>query len=110
MKICLIHAALVAAIIPGVAFAQDRLPDVAVSYSDLNLSTAEGVATLDRRLDHAIEAACPSSTGISDLSRLNVIEACHTAKWQEIASARGNLLARARTKGTAVASRALIVQ
>jgi UrcA family protein len=102
----LLPVALVAIGLSGNAVAQDKTPDVAVSYGDLDLTTTKGVSTLDRRLDHAIAASCPSDGGIADMDRLRSIRECRATKRQEVASLRSVALANARIAGKAVASAA----
>lgn len=102
----LMAAALGVAGLPGLALAQDTLPDVAVSYADLDLSTSEGVATLDRRLNRAVQAACPSDKGVSDLALRREVMTCRAMKKQQVASLRSDALAQASLAGKAVASAA----
>lgn len=96
-------AALLAAGQSNIVSAQDRLPDIRVTYGDLDLTTEDGVDTLDRRLNHAVEQACPSSAGIADMSRLRGINECRATKRQEVAGLRGTALAQARLQGKSVA-------
>ncbi len=88
-------AALLAAALSGTASARDRLPDVRVSYADLDLASAAGVATLDRRLARAAEAACPSRDGVREMTRLRTIALCRAAKAAEVAPLRAAAIARA---------------
>lgn len=85
---------------------QDHMPDVQVAYGDLDLTTPQGVKTLDHRLNKAAQDACPSDSGISDIGRISMIRACRTTKRQEIASLRTAVLAQASIRGKAVASAA----
>jgi len=43
---------------PAIASAATEQRTVGVVYADLDLSTDEGVAELDRRIEHAARAAC----------------------------------------------------
>lgn len=87
-------AAAVLASVPAMAQADD-LPDVRVYYGDLDLTDAAAVKTLDRRLAHAVKAACPSDNGVREMSQLRTIALCRTAKQAEIAPLRQAALAAA---------------
>ena len=54
-----IHLMIAAALlVPTGVAAQSEQPTARVSYADLNLSTPAGRATLDRRIQHAIDGMC----------------------------------------------------
>jgi UrcA family protein len=52
--------------------------DVKVTYKDLNLSSTEGRAQLDRRLDSAASDIC-SAHGTNDLAHQDVARRCRSA-------------------------------
>src|SRR5688500_9297412 len=58
MKTLLAFAAAAVAFFATPAFAQQPSSTVAVSYADLDLSTARGIRKLDRRIRTAVERAC----------------------------------------------------
>src|SRR5262245_25103327 len=88
--------ALAGAVLASVpALAQDRLPEVRVYYGDLDLSDPAAVRALDRRLNRAVKAACPSDDGVREMSQLRVIALCRAAKHAEIAPLRETVLAGA---------------
>lgn len=100
-----IPAALLAALLSVPVHAQDRLPDVRVSYADLDLSTPAGMKALDHRLRDAAEAACSSDHGINDLSRLGTIRQCRASKLREVDGVRRAALAKASGTAMAVAAK-----
>ena len=97
-------AACVAALVPTSAFAQDKMPDVAVSYSDLDLAKPADVKRFDQRIAAAVKAACPSDWGDISLRNRRMIEACLAEKRNEVAPLRAVALAKAG-QGPAVAAR-----
>jgi UrcA family protein len=58
-----------------------------VSYADLNLASAAGRATLDRRLDRAVRAVC-GRAAIKDLNAYRQVELCRD---ESLADARAQL-------------------
>src|SRR5262245_48736441 len=88
-------AAAVLASTAAMAAVEDKMPDVRVYYGDLDLSSPAAVATLDHRLAHAIDAACPSGNGVREMSELHAVAACHAEKRAEIAPLRQAVLASA---------------
>lgn len=80
-KILILAAATaVAALFTGSpAFAQEPAPSsqLIVSYADLDLSSAQGVRTLDRRLRSAVEAVC-GPTSSADPRGKNQVRQCRT--------------------------------
>jgi UrcA family protein len=56
---------------------------VTVSYSDLNLRSAAGRAELDRRLDRAVRAVCPTA----DLRNLRAVQAADVCRTDAQAAA-----------------------
>jgi UrcA family protein len=78
--------------------AQEKRPDIAVYYGDLDLSDPAGIHRLDRRLAGAVAAACPSDNGVRETSRLRVIEKCRAAKRAEITPLREAALVAAASK------------
>jgi UrcA family protein len=99
----LVLAAAVLASTP--ARAEDRLPDVRVYYGDLDLSRADGIQTLDRRLRHAVEATCASDNGVRELAQLRAIAVCRATKQAELAPRRQSALAATRGGETLAAAR-----
>ena len=85
--------------------AQDRLPDVAVSYGDLNLATDAGIVALDRRIAMAAQAACNDASGLRDIARLREIRQCWADKRRIAMPFRDAALARARAGDARVAAR-----
>jgi UrcA family protein len=51
----------VAALAGTAANAEDAVPSQAVKYGDLNLSSAQGAATLYKRIEAAARGVCPAS-------------------------------------------------
>lgn len=86
---------------PGTAFAEQKLPDVAVSYGDLDLTKPEDIRLFDRRLSWAIMSACPEDRGVG---RRNAVRACRAAKREEVAVLRTRALAAAATRGDVAAA------
>jgi UrcA family protein len=82
----------------------DRMPDVRVYYGDLDLSDPAGVARLDRRLAHAVVAACPSDNGVHELSLDRDIALCRAQKRAEIVPLRQTALASAAASPKALAA------
>jgi UrcA family protein len=99
-------AALAAAVLASIpALADERLPDVRVYYGDLDLSQPADVQTLDHRLAHAVKAACPSDSGVRELSQLRTITLCRADKRAEIAPLRQTALASAALDQNTLAAR-----
>lgn len=98
------QAAVAAALLSAPALAQENLPDVSVSYADLDLSSPAGVQSLDRRLSAAVKAACPDDRGIRDAARLQEVSQCRTAKRKEVSGLREVALARAAGEKKMIAS------
>lgn len=105
LKNILQAAALAAAVLASVpALADERQADVRVYYGDLDLSDAAAVRTFDRRLVHAVKAACPSDNGVREIARLRTIALCRAAKQAEIAPLRQTALAAAQSGKTTFAT------
>jgi UrcA family protein len=100
----LFQAALLAAIVFGPVTAAEHRPDVRVSYADLDLSKTEGIKALDRRLVRAVEAACPSRDGATEMMQLRAIRVCHIAKREEIAPLRAAAIARIADRNAELAT------
>lgn len=83
---------------------EDKMPDVRVYYGDLDLSDPAGIATLDRRLAHAVVAACPSDNGVHELALHREVARCHAQKRAEIAPLRETALASAATSRKTLAT------
>jgi len=52
------------------------VPQLAVSYADLDLTTPAGEAALDGRIQRAVHALCPADPGLSELSRHRIATGC----------------------------------
>ncbi|MFC3712090.1 UrcA family protein [Sphingoaurantiacus capsulatus] len=59
-----------------------------VAYADLDLASAAGQATLDRRLDAAADSVC-GQNGFVDLAGLRAIDAC---RGKAVAGARAQMM------------------
>ena len=75
MKSIVIAAALLA-LLPAHVGAGELPPEVRVSHADLDLTTAAGVRTFDRRIMAAAKAVCPDVQGISGVARQFVARRC----------------------------------
>jgi UrcA family protein len=76
MKTILTLAAAAVAFAAAPAFAQSGgATRLTIGYADLDLSTARGVARLDRRIRTAVEVAC-GPTSDADLHGKNVARQC----------------------------------
>jgi UrcA family protein len=60
-------------------------PSVRVAYSDLNLASAAGAATLERRIAHAVETVCPAPV-TRQLAEIQAVDACRRAAFRQIAA------------------------
>lgn len=98
MKILITLAALAAGTFVAPAFAQDAelgaSPQV-VSYADLDLGTARGVRTLDRRIDRAVRQACGWASDF-DLAGQNDLRRCRKETIAQIAARRSLAIDGAR--------------
>lgn len=90
MKKLLILAALTAASFGQPAFAQPANPSVVVQHKDLDLRTAAGARTLDRRIWRAAVAVC-GTTSEFDLEGKNDIRHCRS-ETRRIGSAQAQLV------------------
>lgn len=93
----LIATALLFASTPAVAGDMPAAPSVRVATADLNLSTAKGRATLDRRISVAVDAVCGADT----TPRTGLIERadrCHVAAASAARSQRDALLAAVKNR------------
>lgn len=77
MKTILTLALAAVAFAASPALAQDAAAPgrLVVSYADLDLSTARGAATLDRRIRNAVQTAC-GPTSAADLQGTNRVYQC----------------------------------
>ncbi|MGF7150670.1 UrcA family protein [Sphingomonas zeicaulis] len=89
-------------VLPSPALAQDHAAPIRVEYRDLNLSSAQGVALLDRRIRTAVDRAC-ANWSADTLKRRTEFAACRRAKIQEVAAQRDRAVAKSRA-GTQVAA------
>lgn len=77
MKTLLAFAAAAVAFSATPAFAQQPSSTVAVSYADLDLSTARGIRKLDRRIRTAVERACGPISSFDPAGK-NDVRQCRT--------------------------------
>lgn len=83
------------------AFAQEEGPlKAAVSYADLDLGTPAGRATLERRVERAVDRVCPARPLPAELDKHAAYAACHksalTGARQQLAEVyQGHRLAEA---------------
>jgi UrcA family protein len=100
-------AALAAAVVASSpALAQEKLPDVRVCYGDLDLADPEAIRTVERRLNNAVKAVCPSDKGLREITQLRMIGSCLAAKCAEIAPLRATpLAAAANARNAAILTR-----
>jgi len=82
------------AAVPSLAHANGGPPSEEVHYGDLDLTSAAGVAVLDRRLDNAVKRVCGTAS-IRNLSGERIVERCREATWQSIRDDREVAIARA---------------
>lgn len=97
MKTFFYAAALLAAL-PAQALAQQpgadlRGPEVRVAHADLNLRSAAGIETLDRRLSRAVSAVCGDAEARWDLATKIAARRCIAAKAAELAPQRDRVVA-----------------
>ncbi|GAA0302617.1 hypothetical protein GCM10009087_10480 [Sphingomonas oligophenolica] len=88
----MIAAALMAALAPNAALAQDSgTGDIHVSYRDLDLRNPAGVKRLDRRINWAIGVVCHDEAD-TDLARKREVTRCRAAKQADVAAQRARIL------------------
>jgi UrcA family protein len=92
MKIAHYALALLAAL-PLQSQAHEVLPEVRVTYADLDLRTEAGVKKLDKRLVRAARAVCDDSFSMGDLGRKTAAWRCAEAKIRELRPQRNRILA-----------------
>lgn len=97
----ILAAALVAAAAP--AFARDSAHRIAVAYADLNLTTAEGIAELDRRIDRAVDRVCPEAIG-PYLQEIRAAAKCRRLTAAAVAAQRDAAIALAAPPQAATAA------
>ena len=86
---------------PSAALAPASPERVIVSYADLDLSSQSGVATLNRRILTAVQAACGTPSD-SDPHGKNVIDECRHRTFSEAVSQARGAIALARGDRPAV--------
>ena len=99
MKISTIIAAAAVVLFTTAAGAEPVKTQVAVSYSDLNLASPHGKATLARRIDVAADTACGVDFNERNLVKVTEASRCHA---QAVANAN---IAIASATAPALASR-----
>ena len=97
LKVLISAASLVLAA-HGTAIAQQKVPDVTISYRDLDLTNPADVRVLDRRIGWAIMSVCTDDRGPGGPM---VVPACKLAKQAELAPLRAKALAAATTRSNA---------
>lgn len=95
----LISIAILAASAP-----QESAPSARIAYADLNLASAAGVAELDRRIDRAVDRACPGLKTLP-LAQVQAAKGCRADTLRALQPERIRLIAQARTHDTKLASR-----
>jgi UrcA family protein len=101
----MIPAALLAALVPNAAPAQEEgHAEIHIAYRDLDLRSPAGVKQLDRRIEHAIEAVCPDPDA-TDLARKFAVARCREAKRADVADQRAKVLRSARRDTELAATR-----
>ena len=78
------------------ASAQAQELSVSVGYADLDLSSEQGVARLDHRIDAAIETVCGDRLGQQALSKVLAIRKCAKDTRGDVAGPRQIAIAKAR--------------
>ena len=83
--------------------AADPAPQMRVSYADLNLATASGRATFERRISHAVDQVCGDRPLPVEINRQAAFEDCRQVAWsgarQQIATVyKGENLADASVR------------
>ena len=71
--------------------------EIAVSYKDLNLTSAEDRTRLDRRLDSAARAVCHVGSTFDDLSSKAVASRCHDVALDDARQKAQIVVAQARS-------------
>jgi UrcA family protein len=67
----------VAALAGAAANADDAVPSQAVSFGDLNLNSAQGAATLYKRIEAAARSVCPANGSDRQLERITSRQSCY---------------------------------
>jgi UrcA family protein len=102
MKTLLALSALAGALcVAPAAAAETRHPPVvrAVAHDDLDLSTAKGRKTLDRRIEIAIATACGDASS-ADPMGWKAIQRCRTDAADRVSVQREGAIAAARRQGS----------
>lgn len=103
----LLAAAAAAAVAAPAAAAQAEAASVTVNTADLDLSSEQGAARLDRRIRTAAAGIC-GPLGSRSLAEFNSFETCRT---QAITDAQGEvrtMIAAAKQSGVQMASRVVV--
>ena len=88
-----IFLAIAASTISTPSFAAQRTADVRVAYADLQLASEAGRATLDRRINAAIDLSCGVDERVQNLHERRAVLRCIRAKQAEVAPVRAAVLA-----------------
>lgn len=91
--------------IPSTAAAREGRTE-RVSYSDLDLTSPDGLKALDRRLDRAVKRVC-GDIGLQNLSQQIGVSECRKDTWAHIQGQRQVAIAKSteRRNGNAFAQR-----
>lgn len=81
----------------GPALAQEKLPDVVVVTSDLDLAKPDHQRVLERRLSWAVWSACPDGRGVG---QRQAAQACRAQKRAELEPVRARAIARTSARDT----------
>ncbi|MBT2135080.1 UrcA family protein [Croceibacterium sp. LX-88] len=92
--------------VPSVASAREQGRSIPVSYGDLDLTSPQGIKTLDRRLDRAVRRVCGDRT-YQNLSLQAGVSECEKGTWAHINGQRQVAINKAndRLNGVATAQR-----
>lgn len=82
---------------------EDRPPSLRVNFSDLNLSTAQGQTTLDRRIARAVDRIC-GRVSFSSIAQRMEIERCRRNALRSTETQVARAVNRARDRGIALAA------
>ena len=80
---------------PALGADAESAPTRFVAHGDLNLGSAAGVATLDRRIDNAIDVMC-GTTASANFAYRSGIRRCRAAALASVGPNRDALIAAAR--------------
>lgn len=94
----LLTTALLFAAAPAFADRAPVAPSVRVVTADLDLSTAKGRATLDRRINVAVDALCGDAQAAPRTGAIVPVDRCHSVAASAARSQRDALLAAVKAR------------